>query len=155
MAAPEAELSPRKLRRAREEAFRLVFQADQGVVGFDDLVATEGPQTELPTALFVWASDLAAGAWGQRRAIDRRLEAVATGWPIDRMPSADRAILRLAVYEMLYRDDIPTAVTINEAVELAKRYGTDESPRFVNGVLGQLARQSAGEPEAAEAPETP
>ena len=70
-----------------------------------------------------------------------RLASTSENWSVDRMPVVDRALLRLAVYEMVYVDDVPVSVAINEAVELAKAYGgEDESSRFVNGVLGRIAR---------------
>ena len=74
-------------------------------------------------------------------ATDKHLAATSENWALARMPIVDRSILRLATYEMMYVDDVPTSVTINEAVELAKDFGgEDESPRFVNGVLGRIAK---------------
>ena len=75
--------------------------------------------------------------------IDAALNRAAKGWKTSRFANADLAILRVAVYEMLYDDDIPEKVAINEAIELAKIYGGDDSPSFVNGVLGQVSRISA------------
>lgn len=72
-------------------------------------------------------------------AIDEKLDEVSSGWKISRMGKVDLTILRLAVYEMLYDEDIPEKVAINEAVELCKKFGGDDSPAFVNGVLGKLA----------------
>lgn len=72
--------------------------------------------------------------------IDREISEKATGWTIDRMGKVDVAIIRLAVFELLFDDDIPTGVSINEAVELAKKYGRDESGAFVNGVLAKFAK---------------
>ena len=71
--------------------------------------------------------------------IDEKIDAVAERWKTNRMTSVDLTIIRLAVYEMLYDEDIPVGVAINEAVELAKRYGTDQSPAFVNAILAKLA----------------
>ncbi len=71
--------------------------------------------------------------------IDEKINEVATGWKTDRIGKAELAILRLAVYEMLYDDDVPVKVAINEAVELAKKYGGDDAPAFVNGILAKLA----------------
>ena len=84
--------------------------------------------------------------------IDEKLNRVSRGWKTTRMSKVDLTILRLAVYEMLYDDDVPVGVAINEAVEIAKRYGGDESASFVNGILGQIARQAKGQetPESAE-----
>src|SRR5919204_391583 len=72
--------------------------------------------------------------------IDEILATYAEGWTVARMPGVDRAVLRLGVYELLWRDDVPDAVAIDEAVELAKTLSTDESPRFVNGVLARVLR---------------
>lgn len=84
--------------------------------------------------------------------IDARLEESSDNWSVSRMPVVDRSILRIAVYEMLYVDDVPVSVAINEAVELAKAFGgEDESPRFVNGVLGRIARRLESEASAASA----
>lgn len=77
--------------------------------------------------------------------IDKLLNSTAKGWKTSRFPSCDLAILRLAVFEMEYDDTIPIGVSINEAVELGKEYGGKESPSFINGVLGEIARQSLDE----------
>lgn len=72
--------------------------------------------------------------------IDDKINSVSEGWPVSRLGKAELAIMRLAVYEMLYDEDIPVNVAINEAVELAKNYGGDSSPSFINGVLAKLAK---------------
>ncbi len=72
--------------------------------------------------------------------IDERLNKVSTNWPMDRMPALDRAVLRLAMYELL-EGKVPVKVVLNEAIELAKKYGTEKSPKFVNGILDQLAKE--------------
>jgi N utilization substance protein B len=82
-----------------------------------------------------------------RERIDEIVSAHAEGWTMARMPGVDRAVLRLGVYELLWREDIPDAVAIDEAVDLVKSLSTDESPRFVNGVLGRVLRERA-EPSA-------
>lgn len=76
--------------------------------------------------------------------LDALLEEVSEGWKVSRMNKVDLSILRLATYEILYDRDIPTGVAINEAVELAKNFGGDESPSFVNGILGKIARRTEG-----------
>lgn len=76
--------------------------------------------------------------WHNVQEIDEQINEVASGWKTDRMGKVDLAILRLAVYEMKYDDEIPSGVAINEAVELAKKYGQDESPAFINGILAKL-----------------
>lgn len=82
---------------------------------------------------------LVHGSLEKQREIDRRLASLATGWGLERQAAVDRNIMRLAAYEILYVAEIPTGASINEAVELAKKYSTAESGRFVNGVLGALA----------------
>jgi transcription antitermination protein NusB len=74
--------------------------------------------------------------------IDELIVGHAKGWAIDRMPALDRAILRLGIYELLSRPDVPVAVVIDEAVELAKRFSTDDSGRFVNGILAAVAKNA-------------
>ena len=76
--------------------------------------------------------------------LDALLEEVSEGWKVSRMNKVDLSILRLATYEILYDREIPTGVAINEAVELAKNFGGDESPSFVNGILGKIARRTEG-----------
>lgn len=95
-----------------------------------------------------YAEELIRGTERYLTEIDRHLIAVSENWSLTRMPAVDRALLRLACYEMLYVDDVPISVTINEIVELAKAFGgEDDSPRFVNGVLGRIARHvEQGEP---------
>ena len=88
-----------------------------------------------------FARDVAAGVQEHQLRIDELLTKLATDWPLDRMAVLDRAVLRMAVYELLERPDVPTAVVLDEAVELAKRYSTEESGRFVNGVLAAAAAE--------------
>jgi len=143
MAPTDGELAIKERRLGREEAFRLLFQADQGIVDFDEILELEAEETDLAPATWQFAYGLAAGAWSRRVDIDPLLDELASGWSLERMASADRAILRLGSYEVLYCLETPVGVSINEAVELAKRYGTDDSSRFINGILGTLARRRA------------
>lgn len=104
-----------------------------------------------------YALRLVSGVEENRAAIDEQIGSVSENWKVERMPIVDRAILRLAMYEMLHEPDVPVSVTINEAVELAKDFGgEDDSPRFVNGVLGHIARrlesEQASSDDAAPAP---
>lgn len=100
----------------------------------DGRLAEDGP---LPA----YALALVRGIEAHRCAIDDQLVATSENWSLVRMPIVDRSILRLAAYEMMFVDDVPVSVAINEAVELAKDFGgEDESPRFVNGVLGRIAK---------------
>jgi N utilization substance protein B len=97
-----------------------------------DYAISDGP-------LDPYGQELALGVDSRRYAIDAVIRASSASWSLSRMPVVDRNILRLALYEMIEEDDITVAVAIDEAVELAKAFGTDESPRFINGVLGSIA----------------
>ena len=85
-----------------------------------------------------YTMDLVEGVVSMQETIDEFLSTYSQGWPLERMPSVDRIILRIGAWELLYNDDIPDKVAVSEAVELAKTLSTDESPSFVNGLLGRL-----------------
>jgi N utilization substance protein B len=125
--------------RAREVVLQLLYQHDQNAN-----MTLEDSRLFLrrrlrDDALEKWGDDLYSGALTHKAEIDRRLSEVAENWRIDRMAVVDRNILRLGVYELLFCPETPASVAINEAVELAKRYGTQDSPAFVNGLLDRLA----------------
>lgn len=122
-------------RRARERALGLLYESDAREVGILDLLA--GQDLPPPPA----AVELLEGVASRSAAIDGLLEEVAVDWSVARMAPVDRAILRLAVYELAHRPQVPTAVVLNEAVELANLYSTGASGRFVNGVLATVARR--------------
>lgn len=86
-----------------------------------------------------FAEDLVKGVTEHRAAIDDLLTAKSKNWSLARMARVDLSILRIAIFELLYRDDIPKNVTINEAIEVAKKFGTEDSPSFVNGILDEIA----------------
>ena len=121
-------------RGARERALGLLYEAEAREIDLLDLLSG---QDLPPTPL---TAELIEGVAGHRSAIDGLLEAVAVDWSVPRMAPVDRAILRLAVYELAHRREVPTAVILNEAVELAQLYSTAASGRFVNGILATIAR---------------
>lgn len=100
----------------------------------------DNASTPLPTAARTFTEMLVEGVIEFRPVLDRTVKEVAKNWSLERMAPVDLSILRIATYELLYRPDIPARVTINEAIEIAKRYGTKESPSFVNGLLDKIAR---------------
>lgn len=102
-----------------------------------------------------YSRELALGTESNQVAIDAEIEATSQHWSLMRMPFVDRNILRLAVYEIVYEDGMPASVAINEAVELAKAYGGDDSPKFVNGVLGRIAELRGAAVDAAVVDEEP
>ena len=93
-------------------------------------------------AIFDYAESMITGFDANKMLIDNELRQLADGWALERMPSIDRAILRLGAWEILYNPDVPNEVAIAEAVALASEYSTDDSPKFVNGVLEKLERGS-------------
>ncbi|MBR1830362.1 MAG: transcription antitermination factor NusB [Atopobiaceae bacterium] len=137
---------------ARSQALQLLFQAEATGRMVVDVLGGEYALSDGP--LDDYAEQLAVGADSMIHELDAVLEVNSANWGVSRMPSVDRNLLRLAVYEMLNEDDVDIAVTIDEFVELAKAYGTDESSRFVNGLLGRVATLiEAGEDVVAQAVE--
>ena len=122
--------------RARKRALDLLFEAEQRGV---DPVALAGDRLASGlTPVPEFAVALVEGVAAHRERIDEVLSTYAQGWSLGRMPAVDRAILRMGAYELLFDDDVPDAVALDEAVTLAKELSTDESPAFVNGLLGRL-----------------
>lgn len=129
-----------KRRLARELVLKILFQIDLGKV--DTALALETVlEEEDNTWIKEFVRSLVRGTEEHQEKIDQLIEQYSKDWKLDRMAAVDRNLLRLAIYEILYMPDIPSAVSINEAVELAKIYGSDESAKFVNGILGNLVRQ--------------
>lgn len=131
-------------RLARELALKALFQVDlvggDGTQVLEYLFEEDKPLSEVEA----FARELVAGTLAHRREIDAEIGRYARDWRLERLAAVDRNILRMAIFELLFRRDVPASVAINEAVELAKTYGEAESGRFVNGILGQLARDRAG-----------
>ena len=121
---------------AREQAVMLLYEAEQRGVSSLSLIE------ERVIASPELATHLITGVEGHRSEIDDAIVAHAKGWALERMPALDRAILRLGIYELVYRLDVPVAVVIDEAVELAKRFSTDDSGKFVNGVLAAVSKKA-------------
>lgn len=122
-------------REAREHALTLCYELDVRDRSAEELLG------DLPVPPDAYAEDLVRGVDGQRKALDERIDAAAEHWSLERMAVVDRVLLRIGAYELSEHREIPTAVIIDQAVELAKRYSTEESGRFVNGVLARLARE--------------
>ena len=124
--------------KARKRAVDILFEAD--LRGLDP-VALLGERVGAPEVPPVrhYTIELVQGVLAHRDRIDGLIVEHSHGWTLGRMPAVDRAVLRLGLFELLWADDVPDAVVIDEAVELAKALSTDDSPRFVNGVLGTIA----------------
>ncbi|HVU92550.1 MAG TPA: transcription antitermination factor NusB [Jatrophihabitans sp.] len=124
--------------KARKRALDVLYESEVRDVDATATLAERIRLAEPPVNDYT--IELVEGVVDHRARIDEILAEYAEGWTVDRMPGVDRAVLRLAVYELLWRPDVPDAVAIDEAVELAKSLSTDESPRFVNGVLGRVLK---------------
>lgn len=122
-------------RQARELALSLLYEADAKSATPAAVLA------EFPIDPDPFAADLVAGVGDHQSEIDDLLRRFAKDWTLERMPVVDRSLLRIGAYELLQRPDVPTAAVISEAVELARRYSTEESGRFVNGMLARIASE--------------
>lgn len=128
-------------RQAREAVVKALFAFDIGRMNPDRALRYVLEESQLPPAAEAFAGELVAGVVDRLERLDAIIDRYAVNWRTERMPAVDRNILRLALYEILFRDDIPPSVSVNEAVEIAKRYGDEESPKFINGVLGEVIRR--------------
>jgi N utilization substance protein B len=139
-----------KRRTAREMALQMLFQLELGRSALRDVLRSyepadvegegEGARLEgrdLRSARH-YAETLVRGVDQHREAIDELIRGQATNWRLERMPVVDRTVLRIAIYELLHQTDVPQVVIVDEAIELAKRYGSEQSGAFVNGVLDGL-----------------
>ncbi|MEO6121974.1 MAG: transcription antitermination factor NusB [Acidimicrobiales bacterium] len=133
---PSLPAGPR--RQARERALSLLYEAEA-----KDLTPAE-VLADLPIDPEEFAAGLVAGVGERMAEIDALLERFSVGWPVGRMPVIDRNVLRLAVFELLAHAETPVGAVLSEAVELAKSYSTEESGRFVNGVLSSVAAEVRG-----------
>lgn len=141
-----------KRRLAREIALQSLYQIDMNEVTPEAAIETvldearSDNEADLQTGGgelvgSSYLTDLVEGTIRRKEQIDETLSGYLTGWKVDRLSKVDRQILRLAAYEMLFGTEVPPKVVVNEAIELAKRFGSDESGKFVNGVLGKLIKE--------------
>ncbi|MFB7286211.1 transcription antitermination factor NusB [Actinacidiphila glaucinigra] len=133
--------------KARKRAFQILFEAEQrgvapttAMADWIRLARTDDRQPPVSE----YTMQLVEGYAQRARRIDELLSKHAVGWTLDRMPVTDRNILRLGAYELIWEDDVPDAVVLDEAVQLAKEFSTDESPSFVNGLLARLKELKPG-----------
>ena len=123
--------------KARKRALDVLYQAD--LRGVDPLVALTELEARADAPVNPHTRVIVEGVSTHRTRIDDLLSTYSEQWPVGRMPAVDRNLLRIGAWEVLWANDVPTGVAISEAVELSKDLSTDESPSFINGVLGQLA----------------
>ena len=131
--------------KARKRALDILFSSD---VRGDEIAVTLAAEAARAAsepareASWLYAREIVDGIVDHRDDIDENIVTHSRDWKIERMPTVDRALLRIGVWEILYNDEVPTAVAIDEAVELAKEFSTDDSGAFVHGVLARVARAS-------------
>jgi len=121
-------------------AFQTLFQIDLAKSDVETALRQRLEDAELDAENEEYVKTVVRGVIQQRPALDAQISAVSKGWQVHRLGYVDRSILRLAIYEIVFMDDIPVRVAVNEAVELAKEFGDEESPKFVNGLLGTVVR---------------
>lgn len=141
------ELRPVARHHSRRLALQVLYAADMalqsaGTVDFDETFDAVAHHFDLASGARAFAKELVVGVAAERAEIDARIAAHARNWRVDRMATVDRNVLRLAVHELVH-GDVPHNVVINEAIELARDFGSDRSPAFVNGVLDAVARELA------------
>ena len=126
-------------RQARRAAFQLLYQQD--VVDGELPALVERYEADTGEPIPTYTREATEGVLAARERLDRMIDDAAAGWTAERLGAVERAILRVALWELTERPDIPVAAAIDEAVELSKRYASPEAAAFVNGVLGRVARQ--------------
>ncbi|MFC9352999.1 transcription antitermination factor NusB [Arthrobacter sp. NPDC057013] len=122
--------------KARNRALEVLFEAEQRSVSAFDVLRARRERTD--QIVNPYTLEIVEGVVSMQPTIDEFLETYSQGWTLERMPSVDRIILRIGTWELLYNDDVPDGVAVSEAVALAKTLSTDESPSFINGLLGRL-----------------
>ncbi len=127
-------------RLARQIAFQTLFQMDLSKADAEQALEQRLADANLSPRDLQYVQTVVRGVTQQVTALDAQIRDVSRGWQVHRLASIDRSILRLAIFEIVFMDDIPVRVAINEAVELAKAFGDQDSPAFVNGLLGTVAR---------------
>lgn len=131
-------------RQSREAALQAIFQVDLGRIDPERAISYTADNFGIKPEDLTYTRELVTGALERLEKIDRIIASYSKDWQLERLARVDRNIMRLAIYEILYRDDIPAGVSVNEAVELAKVYGGEDSGRFVNGILGRVITLSRG-----------
>jgi len=132
-------------RLSREIALKILYQIDMTGGAPAEVLPEFYENFEAPQALRSFAERLVMGVCANREEIDRRIVSTSEHWRLERMPVVDRNVLRIAVFEMLFCPDIPPKVSINEAIDLAKSYGSEDSGAFINGILDKVLSQSSAD----------
>ncbi|QAY61252.1 transcription antitermination factor NusB [Microbacterium protaetiae] len=131
--------------KARRRAMDILFQSDIRGEQIPTILAAEAKRAATEPAReasWLYAREIVDGVIDNQGEIDEQITTFAKDWSLERMPAVDRALLRIGAWEILYNDEVPTAVAIDEAVELAKEFSTDESGSFIHGVLARIGRSN-------------
>jgi transcription antitermination protein NusB len=135
-------MSQAKRTKARERAVQALYQIDVSATDLDEALARFWRSFEpVEREVREQADALVRGVAAKRRELDDAIERVSTNWRVDRMAKVDRNVLRLAAYELAHRPDVPVKVVMNEAIELGKKFGSESSGAFINGVLDRIAAE--------------
>lgn len=129
-----------KRRRAREIALKVLYEMEYNEDSYEDVVQRLVTEERLEAELAEFLNQLLSACTENRQSIDTCIEGRSEHWKLSRMPSVDRNLLRLGMTELIYIADIPKSVTINEYLEIAKRYGTEDSSSFINGILDKFEK---------------
>jgi N utilization substance protein B len=141
-------------RQARTLALQILFETDLTEHALPDVLRRYSEDMELPEKLRRYVERLVLGVQAEQPGIDEAIGAAATAFPVPQLPAVDRNILRIAIYELRGEPNVPRPAVVNEAVELAKHFGGDNSGRFVNGVLGTIVK-GLDEPRAPRGADAP
>ncbi len=126
-------------REGRELALQILYALDLNPLKTEEALQLFRETSRSAAQVRVFAEELAAGVMANRAEIDARIAGKSKNWALPRMARVDLNILRLAVFELIFRSDVPRNVAINEAIEIAKKFGTEDSPAFINGILDEIA----------------
>ena len=129
-------------RKARAIVIQALYEIDTAAHEPEATLERHLAESALPPEAQAFARRLVEGGLGHHQAIDHQVRGAAPTWPLEQMSKVDLNILRLAIFEILFDNEVPLKVAINEAIELAKTFGSDNSPKFVNGVLGAIATET-------------
>ncbi len=129
-------------RKAREIIFQLLFQIDISKIEAEEAISNMLEYGKMNDEELLFIKERVFGTFLNLKEIDKKISAYLKGWTLNRLAIVDRSILRLSTYELLFVDDVSINVILNEAVELAKKFGTEESPKFINGVLASIVKEN-------------
>lgn len=131
-----------KRRDTRQIILQILFQMDFTKIGPDEAIEYMLEEHEINEDELNFIKEIVYGTNENIINLDKEITKYTKGWTIDRLPNIDRSILRMSTYELLYKNDTPVKVVLNEAIELAKLFGSDDSPKFINGVLGSIVKKN-------------